>query len=244
MLTTRSPADYEAAVALWDKYSGAKGLLNATRNKQPGGRYVWDGEKRQFIQVGAGRKGGRVVTRNDLRLYVRRVSNATRNDMRKETAQLIAGAIILSVWYYRMQSMMKALYSTIWLLSIGGILFDDNAQRNLFYALVLAQFQFLNNFAMQLSTGRKPMGQRAVIRAGMYGEWGNGEHQNIKLEIDILDGKQEGRRVLGDNENHCYDSALPGCIELASIGWLPIRQVTPIGLATCLSNCHCSIETR
>jgi hypothetical protein len=90
---------------------------------------------------------------------------------------------------------------------------------------------------------------RAVSRAGSYGSYGNALYQNMKLDLSYLHGHVEGRRVLGMNEDHCHDSvyhneAIPGCIELAELGWMPLTQVVPLGGATCRGNCLCTIETR
>ena len=251
-LSNYTPADYQKFVDLWDTQSGYKGLLNATRKPQAGTRYTYDPEKEQYAQVGGGRKGSRVMTRDNIRTGVRRVSTYTRNEMRKTTAQLLAGTIILAVWYDRTRDLIRSLSNTIWLTSIGGLLFDDNTARNLFYVvMMLPQYDYLDNFALQLSTGVQPLSGRALARAGQYGEWGNGFYENLYLKRALSNGYNEGRRVLGDNENHCHTGqdtffrfGRPGCIELARIGWRPLFEVTPIGDAQCYDNCHCRIEVR
>ena len=140
---------------------------------------------------------------------------------------------------------MKALYRTIWVLSFGGFLFDDDLQRNLFYAFVLLQFNYLNNFAIQIEDGLQDLDGSAVSRAGLYGRHGNGLYENIRTRRAQDDGMTEARRILGPTEDHCHDSASrPGCIELAEIGWMPISQMVKIGDASCYSNCLCTIEYR
>lgn len=242
-LSVDTPETIAQAYELWDGYSGAPGLLGAAAGAVEGesGRYEYDPERRVYIDT----RSGRVITEEQLVRYVRKVSDEASRRMKKSTQQLIAGIILLSVWYNRMRSLMRALYKTIWILSIGGFVFDDDFQRNLFYLFVLLQFSYLDNFVEQIETGEQPLNGQAMGRAGLYGGYGNGMWQNIWLTRGEEDGFTEGIRILGDNENHCHDSGeRPGCIELADLGWVPIRAVIPIGSATCYTACHCKIKLR
>lgn len=152
---------------------------------------------------------------------------------------------MLSVWYSRMRDLMRALYKTIWILSIGGFVFDDDAQRNLFYLFILFQFSYLDNFAEQIYTGLMPLDGRAMNRAGQYGGHGNGMWQNIWLLRDEEEGKTEAIRILGENEFHCHDEGeRRGCVELAAMRWVPISEMVLIGNASCWDFCHCRIKTR
>lgn len=238
-LKSMTVADQDATRTMWDQYSGAKGLLDAR---------IGYGAKgyRYYPETGTYERNtdGHRVTEKEMVAHVRRVSTGARNQMRKETQQLIAGTIILAVWYSRMRSLMKALYNTVWLVTIGGFLFDDDTARNLFYLWVLMQYNYLDRFAADI--GRiEPIDGRAVPRAGMYGEAGNGMYQNMRLEQKKKARYDQAKRILGDNENHCEDDGeRPGCIDLASQGWIPINAMIPIGEAACYSNCHCTIVYR
>jgi hypothetical protein len=153
--------------------------------------------------------------------------------------------ILLAAWYEEMRSLMSALYRTMFILSIGGFLFEDDTARNLFYLLVLPQFGRLDNFEHQLETGVQALDGRAMNRAGLYGSYGNGLWQNIGLDRSRRKGLTEARRILGLNEDHCRDSGdRPGCWELWKRGWVPINEMVPISGATCYSNCLCHIKYR
>ena len=235
-LTVDSAESVAMVKELWDGHSGAPGLLNASPIDEDykGGDYVYDPGRKVYINI----RTGREISKAQLRRYVGRVSDESSLRMKKNTQQLIAGIIILSVWYARMRDLMKALYKTIWLLSIGGFIFDDDTVRNAFYLFVLLQFNYLDNFSEQINDGVQPLNGFAMTRAGMYGSAGNGMWQNVNLENGRANGYTEGRRKLGPNENHCTEkenpgSERPGCIELAALGWVPIDQVVPIGDAIC-----------
>jgi len=141
-LFLRDP-DTALALDLWDRYSGAPGLLNAAP-ASIGRRfgYVYDPETERFTNVVT----GRTVTNAQLRHYVFKVSGEASLRMKKTTQQLIAGVILLAAWYEEMRSLTAALYRTIFILSIGGFLFEDDTARNIFYLLVLPQFGRLDNF--------------------------------------------------------------------------------------------------
>jgi len=235
-LTIDTPENIALMYELWNGYSGVPGLLDAG----PGKKYIYDQARRTYVNT----ETGRDVRPEQLIRHVRKVSYEASVRMKKATQQLIAGIIMLTVWYGRMRDLMRALYRTIWILAIGGFLFDDDTQRNLFYLFTLLQFNYFDNFTEQIFTGLQPLDGFAMTRAGMYGSYGNGELQNIFL-MDAEDkGYLEARRILGDNENHCFDGDRPGCIELAAQGWIPVRAMLPIGEAQCYSNCHCRIIYR
>lgn len=242
-LSVDSPESIALMFELWDGHSGAPGLLNAVpagSSRQVSG-YVYDQDRRVFVNTDTGKD----VTDEQLIRYVRKISDESSRRMKKSTQQLIAGIIILNVWYSRMRDLMRALYKTVWLLAIGGFVFDDDASRNLFYLFVLIQFNYLDNFAEQLNTGEQAMDGRAMTRAGLYGSYGNGLHQNIELSQAELRGRTAAIRILGDNENHCEDDGeRPGCVDLALQGWISVREMIPIGDAACYTSCHCRIKYR
>jgi hypothetical protein len=242
LLRSDSPEQTQLARELWDGYSGAPKLLDATTT--PGRRktgYIYDPNTLTYRRADNGLK----VTEKQLRANVQKVTTEASRRMRKETQQLIAGTILLSAWHAEMRDLMAALYRTIWVLSIGGFVFEDDTQRNLFYLFVLTQFDWLDNFMFQLRSGVQPLNGMAMNRAGLYGLYGNGMHQNIRLEQHIVMGYGEAKRILAIGESHCHNYAdRPGCVELASRGWISIGRMVPIGETTCYSNCLCRIIYR
>jgi len=246
-LTHTNDADFALAQEMWGTSTHLNGLLTARRVtsspplKPKGERdYTYDPNTGMYRDM----VSGRLVTENTMRRAVMKLSVEAQKRLRQETQQMMAGTIMFIVWYSRSRSILKALYNTIWALGIGGFLFDDQTQRDLFYAFLLLQFQRFDNFTTYLD--REPFFDGHVLaRAGAYGKHGNSLFQNAKLEQAIMVGHTEARRVLGENENHCHDGVeRPGCVELAAKGWMPIQQMTPFGDAQCYDNCLCTVETR
>ena len=235
-LSVDTPETIALMYELWNGYSGAPGLLDAG----PGKKYLYDPARHVYRNTATGSE----VRAVQLIRYVRNVSYEAGVRMKKSTQQLIAGTIMLSIWYGRMRNLMRALYKTIWILGIGGFVFDDDTQRNLFYLFTLLQFNYFDNFTEQVYSGIQPLDGRAMSRAGMYGSYGNALHQNMDLVEAEPRGYSEAKRILGDNENHCVAGERPGCIDLALQGWIPVRAMLPIGSAQCFSMCHCRIIYR
>jgi hypothetical protein len=185
LLTHDKPETLLAMQELWDTKSRIPGLLTARPLDYPYQKgYAYDQKERKYYSLPT----GRVVSDKRLKSAIKRISIETGKQAKKETQQLITGTIILAVWYSQMRDLLKALYKTVWLVSIGGFLFDDDTQRNLFYAFILSQFGYLDNFAGQIESGEQALYGRAIERAGMYGKHGYGEYQNIGLERAPEDG--------------------------------------------------------
>jgi hypothetical protein len=240
--TRDDPKIYSDMSSLWDNHSGLPELLDAVPiGSDLDRRYVFSEKTGKYYDM----KTGKIVPESRLRAAVAKVSKESKLEMRKKTQQLIAGTILFSVWYPKMQSLMNTLYRTIWTLTIGGFVFETEESRNAFYLFALVQFGWLDKFYSQLERGVQPLNGAAMTRAGLYGEYGNSFYQNSLLQAMEKRGFTVAKRILGSNEYHCYKShERLGCIELAQKGWLPIQQITPIGSAACYSNCHCHIVYR
>jgi hypothetical protein len=242
LLTHDKPETLLAMQELWDTKSRIPGLLTARPLDYPYQKgYAYDQKERKYYSF----PSGRAISDKRIKAAIKRISIETGKRAKKETQQLIAGTI-LAVWYSRMRDLLKALYKTVWLVSIGGFLFDDDTQRNLFYAFILSQFGYLDNFAQQIESGEQPLNGLTVERAGMYGLHGWAEYQNIGLERAPEEGYTEARRILApiEYERHCHEGDRPGCVEEADKGWMPISQMVPLGQCSCYSRCMCDVEFR
>jgi hypothetical protein len=171
------------------------------------------------------------------RLSVHRFANGMRNEMRALASSFLHKQITLQKWYDESRRLMKLSYLAV----IEKKDPQHDTQKTL--AVILFLFLLLNKFASDLMGGEIRMNGHIVSRAGMYGDAVYSVSENWTLQ-SVLGLDMECRRVLGPNENHCYPSDLPGCIELAQMGWVPVANMIPLGQTTCRSNCRCRIEYR
>jgi len=238
-------ADLDDTLLLWDRKSGYPGMLEAVvRPMVQLQAQIWEAVFDNRIGRYRYIKSGRFVSAANLRMGVLRVSTAQEQVMASLTQSLIDGEITQRQWYLQMRKAMKDQYRSSWLASIGGRENYTRSEVSKFGWSVRDQYRWLDNFFIQLQTGEQALNGFAVRRARMYARAGNGIYQNNLLRMALEHGMTEGRRILGENDNHCHDSSRPGCIELAKKGWIPIRELTPIGSATCLSNDLCRYEFR
>jgi hypothetical protein len=241
-------ADLDDTLLLWDRKSGYPGMLEAvSRPMVQLAANLW--EAVFDFRVGRYRyiRSGKFVSAANVRAGVLRVSTAQEQVMASLTQSLIDNEITPRQWYLQMRKAMKDQYRSSWLASIGGQGNYTRSEVSKFGWAIRDQYRWLDNFFVQLQTGEQALNGFAIRRARMYARAGNGIYQNNLLRIAIEHGMRRGRRVLGENENHCTDKQVgrasrPGCKELADKGYVSIFEVVPIGNALCLSNCLCSFE--
>ena len=89
----------------------------------------------------------------------------------------------------------------------------------------------------------KPLAGRIIARAKQYAQAARGTYETVRGRVAELAGYDEERRVLHGTD-HCSASELPGCIETARRGWVPIRTLPRIGRCTCRHNCRCTFRYR
>lgn len=113
-------------------------------------------------------------------------------------------------------------------------------ERLIFAQQVVSQEAFLRNFQAEVVSGAQPPDGTLVARAGMYGQAAYAVGQNTNRGIMLLRGKAEGRRMLGaEDDRNCEE-----CPPLAELGWMPVKDLVPIGSTVCRGNCRCWFEYR
>jgi hypothetical protein len=176
-----------------------------------------------------------VPTTGTFDLY--RFTNGIRNEMRELMQRYITKQISLQEWYDESRRLMKLSY----MVAIEKQ--EEPVNTEMILLVILAFFLYLNSTAIGIMMGTTEINGKLLTRASMYGAAIWPIQHNYTLTARLAQA-YECRRVLGPNENHCYAGERPGCIELAQMGWLPIRQMLPLGSAQCLSNCRCDLQYR
>lgn len=243
--------DIQRTLDLWNRVSRLSGILEGTvresdplKVKQQASRLV---DIYYDHSIGFWRyvKSGYRIYPSRVRLGVLRISKFSERAMRELTRQLVNGEISREAWYRAMSQMMKDEYRAAYLASIGGLQNYTRSEISKFGWRMRPHYRWLNNFLEELNSGKQPLNGFAIVRAGMYGRAANAIFWNQNMRIAEEDGFDEVRRILGPNENHCEETvATPGCPELAAEGWVDMYDYVPIGGATCLSNCLCTLEFR
>ena len=243
-------SDLEDSLMLWEAKSGVRGLLNATLTgmKHMQQNTVKFHSNRSLVETffdfaqGIYRYliFGRKVPTSRVRLGVLRVSRAQSDAMRQLTIRLVNGEVSQEYWYKSMRKLMKDQYRASYIASIGGVDNYTRSEVSRFGWKVRPHYRWLDNFLMELNTGKQPMNGFAVSRSGMYARAGNGIYQGSLFSIAERNGMTMAKRVLSANDDHCHDGATrPGCVEQAARGFVPMSQAVQIGGCQCYSNCLC-----
>ena len=234
-------SDLNDTIRLWEEKAGIPGILEANvanfpkielyRHARNPVEAIFDFVAGVWRYIVSGRKVP--VTR--LALGGIRVAKSQERVLRDLTIRLINGEINQQEWYDQMRKNMKDQYRASWLASIGGVQNYDRTEISRFGWAVRPQYRWLDNFLLEIQTGKQPLNAFAIRRAGMYARAGNAIYQNNLLKIAERNGKTEVKRVLGVTDDHCHPDkkGRPGCVELAALGWVPMSQAVPIGDASC-----------
>jgi hypothetical protein len=106
------------------------------------------------------------------------------------------------------------------------------------------QFAYLADWAQNMSDrideGETAIvaGKQAAARAAMYAKSARNTFDTIFRAGQLARGYTEELSVLHPAE-HCAQ-----CVDMASIGWVLIGTIIPIGERECLSNCRCTVSYR
>jgi hypothetical protein len=238
-------SDFGSATSLWNRYSGYQGLLDATavpsKKEDKGGRilkYIVHlslayGLYRYIFK-------GQSIPSGFIRVAVMRVSRQVRDEVGALAEKMITGQIGRQEWYDLTQSRLKYLYRTVHVAGSGGYDNYGDEQEAEFVRQFSPQFHFLRQFVEETNTGEDPISRKIVSRIKLYANAGNPLYQDTLWRVAAKSGMLSAKRVLGETENHCHETASrPGCVELANKGWVPIDQIVPIGNAACWDNCLC-----
>jgi hypothetical protein len=190
----------------------------------------WD-KKEQFYRYPSGRK----VSDRAMYQMMQRDIKSMKSNQGWATDQLIAGKMTFEDWQKFNIDLIRRHHVTMMRFSKGGKQYTT-ANDYLQVARELKQIQYpkFQKFAQDIKDGKQTEAQLRN-RLGMYADSSKVSFERGKLGRSH---SQFGRRLLGGCANHCQD-----CIDYASLGWLPVGQVTPPGVnCVCGPNCCCSVE--
>jgi hypothetical protein len=177
--------------------------------------------------------------RGEMEAYIR----SAQGNMRNLSDQLIARRISLAEWQLGMQREIKIVCTISGVLGRGGWMALSQADYDFLNRLTARQFSYLNKFAREIASGAQPLNGHLRRRSEMYAKAARGVFEEMRRRFEQMDnGKVFERRVLGAGE-HCQTRGdIPGCVELAALGWQPIGTLPPIGESPCITNCKCHFD--
>jgi hypothetical protein len=205
----------------------------------PLSQYGWNETAGRYIDIGS----GRFIPFQSIKAEMETAVSASQANNGALTERLVSGDLSLEEWRLGMEREIKIVNVASAALARGGWAQMSPADWGWVGSQVKAQYGYLRSFAAELASGAMPLNGRVVVRARLYATAARSIYENARRRWEQLDnGMLYERRVLGIAE-HCHTHVeLPGCVELAALGWQSIGSLPPIGATPCRTNCQCSYE--
>jgi len=168
----------------------------------------------------------------------------SRNNIRQISERLAESEINIAQWQTEMRHEMKIIHTQTAALQKGG--WDQMTQSDwgAVGQLTREQYQFLENFAIDIETGRQRLRNLAgevngqfLRRADLYAQAGAGTHSQMERRQARQNAEiTHERRVLDPRAQHCAC-----CPAQEAKGWRLIgnNDLLKIGACDCSSNCRC-----
>lgn len=196
-------------------------------------RWQWLQGKNQYRDLNTGRFASWQSVRNSVDDYIGK--SAQRID--GLSTQLRNGEINVAEWQQGMRNEIKIGNRSSGMIGKGGRANMTQSDWGRIGQRIRSQYEYLDNFANDIATGRIPLDGRINARAKLYAEADRGTFEQVRRADERASGRTEEMRVLHAAE-HCDD-----CIEAAG-HWAAIGTLPAIGDSACRSNCRCTFQYR
>ena len=200
---------------------------------QPGG-FVWSDALARYRDA----RTGRIVSTASVRDAIDATLIAYKDEARALAESLRAGTVTLKAWEAAMRVVVKDAQLLGVASAAGGWAQLDQTSLGRAGRLIRDQYGFLNQFAVDISTGKQALTAGIASRAVMYVEASRGSYEAQREVLERAAGYDEEISI-----RHASDSC-NGCVGEAARGWVPIGHIVPIGDRDCLTRCQCTIERR
>ncbi len=196
--------------------------------------YGWNETSSRYYNLATGQFVSFIEVRNALEFNI----TASQIQMHSLTEQLIARTISLEQWQIGMAQEIKIAHTSAAAAARGGWAQMTQADWGAVGQQLRVQYEFLRNFANEISNGTQLLNGSALVRADLYGQAARGTFEEMRRRMEeIINGMEEEIRDLGEAD-HCVDC-------LAAAGhWAPIGTLPKIGESVCIVNCHCRFRFR
>lgn len=194
--------------------------------------FGWNEIASRYIDLTTGRFVSRALVAQELE----KVITASGNNIQAVSQSLIDGSISLPEWQLAMEREIKLIHTASGAVARGGWSQMSQTDWGFVGAQIKKQYQWLDNFAVDIARGKQKLDGRLLNRARLYAQSGRGTFEEMRRRMARNKGMTRERRLLAPAE-HCR-----GCIEQAAMSWQSIGTLDPIGAEECRTNCVCRFE--
>jgi len=183
-------------------------------------------------------KAGRIAPQSAVTEALEQMIAGVKGDMVAVSQQLQAGTISLADWQLAMRDNIKIIHSSQASIAKGGWARMTPTDWGRVGSTTKRQYAFLQNFAVEIESGKQKLNGQFMRRAGMYADAGRGTAGDVGRIEASNNGLTEERRIIFPGDS------CPTCIDQAQRGWQPIGTLNRIGDSECRTNCRCIFEFR
>lgn len=195
--------------------------------------YRYNEAARRYINA-----SGRFVSAGEIRGALDSTILNSRGNIDAICTQLQEGRISLAQWQTAMAQEIKVSHLASASAAKGGWAQMSQSDYGFTGSKIKAQYQYLNNFAKDIASGKQKLNGAFLRRGRMYNDAARGTYEDMVKREAVKAGNNEERRI-----RHAKDSCMD-CIAADSAGWQPIGTLPRIGDSACRTNCRCTFEYR
>lgn len=181
---------------------------------------------------------GRYITRDAVRKVLDELIVKSQARITIVSNALRSGSMDVATWELAMRTEIKSTHLASLALSRGGWSQLGPADFGRAGARIKAQYQYLSRFAADVVSSAQITDGSFMSRARLYAASARPAfHEEQGAQLEALGYSEEINRL--HPAEHCGM-----CVDMTSLGWVPIRTLVPIGERTCLGNDRCSVAYR
>jgi len=183
-------------------------------------------------------KNGRAVSNQAIVNELENIVSGVKTEMTAISQRLQAGTINLADWQLQMRDRVKIIHTAEASIAKGGWARMTPSDWGRVGSIAKKQYAFLQNFAIDIESGKQKLNGQFLRRAGMYADAGRGTGGDVQRIEANKNGLTEERRIRFPGDS------CPTCIDQAKQGWQPLGTLNRIGDSECRTNCRCVFEFR
>lgn len=182
---------------------------------------------------------GRYVSQKQLHGAVVKMADASGERMAGLATRLQSGQMKLAEFQAGMMSEIKATHLAAGLAAHGGRAMASQADYGFMGSQIKTQYQYLRQWAADISSGKAPIDGRLVSRSRLYATSSVGTFNATQAR----DARNSGAAM----EEHNFSGSKDPCGQCPGLddrGWVPLGTLPPVGQRECRAGCKCRVERR
>lgn len=205
----------------------------------------WDKKNLKFAL------NGKLIGVSQIRVELERVESKLAGTIKTYMESLFSGKWTVEQWRSAMDSLIGGSHAMYAALAVGGLAaVSQTGVAELVVRKASRDLRALAGFQDDVEAKRVPVVTKAVNRGKSYLRSIYVTYHVLDQRFHNLQGYEEAKNILRPAE-HCHSGPLPvakndlpGCVQVAELGWIRTSDMIPIGSRRCGQYCKCYLIFR